>query len=32
MYIDFRLKQMMIVEIALVISDENRAYPLGKAL
>lgn len=30
MYIDFRLKQMMIVEIVLVISDENRASPLGK--
>lgn len=30
MCIDFRLKQMMIVEIVLVISDENRASPLGK--
>lgn len=30
MCIDFRLKKMMIVEIVLVISDENRASPLGK--
>ena len=30
MYIDFRLIMMMIVEIVLAISDENRASPLGK--
>lgn len=30
MCIDFRLKKMMIVEIVLVISDENRAFPSWK--
>ena len=30
MCIDFRLKKMMVVEIVLVSSDENRASPLGK--